>query len=105
MQQAQAAVPAQERIVIALRPEFFGLFKAVHGVLKTHDQRVGLVACTQLCFGPPLKSPYKRWKKSMAEITSWNKFDPAQYKTAAEIDAWITETRHKVMYRDATNID
>jgi len=25
--------------------------------------------------------------------------------TDAQIDAWVAETRHKVMYRDAQNVD
>ena len=26
-----------------------------------------------MCFGPPAKQPYKRWKKSLGEIVNWNK--------------------------------
>ena len=58
-----------------------------------------------MCFGPPAKEPYKRWKKEMDEIASWNRFDPAQFKSEAEIDDWVTTTRHKVMYRDESNVD
>lgn len=58
-----------------------------------------------MCFGPPAKEPYKRWKKELGEIVSWERFDMAQYKTDAELDDWITNTRHKVMYRDAGNVD
>lgn len=58
-----------------------------------------------MCFGHPAKAPYKRWKKSLAEILSWNRFDPAQHLTEAQIDAWVEETRHKVMYRDEKNVD
>ena len=58
-----------------------------------------------MCFGPPSKPPYKRWKKTLGEISNWNRFDPAHFKTDAEIDDWIATTRHKVMYRDAENVD
>jgi 5,6-dimethylbenzimidazole synthase len=58
-----------------------------------------------LCFGPPAKPPYKRWKKSLDEIVSWNRFDPAHAMTEAQIDDWVASTRHKVMYRDADNVD
>ena len=58
-----------------------------------------------MCFGPPAKPPYKRWKKELKEIASWNRFDPSQFKSDAELDEWITAKRHKVMYRDATNVD
>ena len=57
------------------------------------------------CFGPPLKPPYKRWKKKLDEIVSWERFDMRQYRTLAEIDRWVRETRHKVMYRDEQNVD
>lgn len=58
-----------------------------------------------MCFGAPAKPAYKRWKKSLGEIVSWNRFDPAQHLTEAQIDEWVASTRHKVMYRDEKNID
>ncbi|MGE0564661.1 MAG: nitroreductase family protein [Pseudolabrys sp.] len=58
-----------------------------------------------MCFGPPAKPPYKRWKKTLDEITNWNTFDRAHYMSDADIDDWIAKTRHKVMYRDAENVD
>jgi nitroreductase len=58
-----------------------------------------------MAFGPPAKPPYKRWKKSLAEITNWNRFERAHYMTEAQIDDWVATTRHKVMYRDAKNVD
>ena len=36
---------------------------------------------------------------------SWNRFDPANYRTVEQIDDWIKTTRHKVMYRDEAKID
>lgn len=58
-----------------------------------------------MCFGPAAKTPYKRWKKEMDEIVSWNRFDMTQFKTEAQIEDWVTTTRHKVMYRDENNVD
>jgi hypothetical protein len=58
-----------------------------------------------MCFGPPLKPSYKRWKKTLPQIMSWNRLDPANVLTDAQIDDWIRETRHKVMYRDESKID
>jgi nitroreductase len=58
-----------------------------------------------MCFGPPAKAPYKRWKKTLDEIVSWNRFDPAHLMTEAQIDEWVASTRHKVMYRDEKNVD
>src|SRR5882672_1166096 len=58
-----------------------------------------------MCFGPPAKQPYKRWKKNLGDIVNWNRFDRSHYMTGAQIDEWVTTTRHKVMYRDAQNVD
>jgi len=58
-----------------------------------------------MCFGPPARAPYKRWKKALGEIVSWNRFDPAHLMTEAQIDEWVASTRHKVMYRDEKNVD
>ena len=58
-----------------------------------------------MCFGPPLKASYKRWKKRLDQIMSWDRLDPKSVMTDAEIDEWIKTTRHKVMYRDESKID
>lgn len=58
-----------------------------------------------MCFGPPAAPPYKRWKKDLDQIRSWDRFDKANYMTTEEIDAWVRETRHKVMYKDEAKID
>lgn len=58
-----------------------------------------------MLFGVPAKSPYKRWKKTLPQILSWDRFNMANYMTLEEIDAWVREERHKVMYRDESKID
>jgi 5,6-dimethylbenzimidazole synthase len=58
-----------------------------------------------MCFGKPAKPAYKRWKKPLEDIVSWNRFDPAHFMTEAQIDEWIATTRHKVMYKDEKNVD
>jgi nitroreductase len=58
-----------------------------------------------LCFGPPAKAPYKRWKKTLGEIVNWNRFDPAHAMSEAQIDEWVATQRHRVMYKDAANVD
>jgi nitroreductase len=58
-----------------------------------------------MCFGPSAKPPYKRWKKTLADISNLNRFDSAHFMTEAQIDEWVANTRHKVMYRDAENVD
>lgn len=58
-----------------------------------------------MLFGIPAKPPYKRWKKTLPQILHWDRFDMANYKSVEEIDAWVREERHKVMYRDESKID
>jgi 5,6-dimethylbenzimidazole synthase len=58
-----------------------------------------------MCFGPPLKPSYKRWKKRLDEILSWDRLRRDAVMTDAEIDEWVRTTRHKVMYRDESKID
>jgi len=58
-----------------------------------------------MCFGPPLKPSYKRWKKRLDQIVSWETFDPANAMSDADIDEWIKTQRHKVMYRDESKVD
>ena len=76
--------------------------KAMKPLLGIPDE---LAVLDIMCFGPPSKPPYKRWKKSLNEIINWNKFDRSHFMTDAQIDEWVTTTRHKVMYRDAENVD
>ena len=58
-----------------------------------------------MCFGKPKKEPYKRWKKELHEIVNWDRFDPAHFMSNDAIEEWIQKQRHKVMFRDAKNID
>ncbi|MFP6772169.1 MAG: nitroreductase family protein, partial [Alphaproteobacteria bacterium] len=37
-----------------------------------------------MCFGPPAQPPYKRWKKDLDEIRSWDRFDMTKHQTAAD---------------------
>jgi 5,6-dimethylbenzimidazole synthase len=76
--------------------------KQVKPLLGIPDE---LAVIDVMCFGPPLKPSYKRWKKTLPQIMSWDRLDPANVMTEAEIDDWIKRTRHKVMYRDESKID
>jgi len=58
-----------------------------------------------MLFGVPAKPPYKRWKKTLPQIVSWDKFNMKNYQTLDDIDDWVRETRHKVMYRDEAKVD
>jgi nitroreductase len=76
--------------------------EAMRPLLKVPDE---LAILDIMCFGPPLKTPYKRWKKSPEEIIHWDVFDRKNFPTGEELDIWIKEKRHKVMYKDAARID
>jgi 5,6-dimethylbenzimidazole synthase len=58
-----------------------------------------------MCFGPPAKPSYKRWKRPLDQIMSWGRFNPECASTVEQIDEWIKSMRHKVMYRDESKID
>jgi nitroreductase len=58
-----------------------------------------------MCFGPPAKAVYKRWRKQLPEIMSWDRFDRANFMTDEQIEEWIETRRHRVMYRDEANVD
>lgn len=58
-----------------------------------------------ICFGPPKKEPYRRWKRPLDEILSWDRYDPRAFRTDAQIQEWIEKDRHKAMYRDESRID
>ncbi|MGH2852037.1 MAG: nitroreductase family protein [Solirubrobacteraceae bacterium] len=58
-----------------------------------------------MCFGPPAKPVYKRWKKDLSKILSWDRYDRSQHPSDAELDEWIATKRHRVMYRSHENVD
>jgi len=58
-----------------------------------------------MLFGVPLKPPYKRWKKTLSQIVSWDRFDMKNFMTIDQIDEWVRKQRHKVMYRDEAKVD
>ena len=76
--------------------------KKVKPLLEVPEE---LAVIDVMCFGPPLKPSYKRWKKTLEQIMSWDRFDPRQVMTDAQIDEWVKTTRHKVMYRDESRVD
>jgi len=76
--------------------------EAMKPLLRVPDE---LSVLDIMCFGPPLKAPYKRWKKELNQIVNWDTFDQANFMSDAELDLWIKEKRHKVMYKDEAKID
>lgn len=58
-----------------------------------------------MCFGPPKKASYKRWRRELNEIASYDSFNMENFWSDEMIDEWIKNKRHRVMYRDADNVD
>lgn len=56
-------------------------------------------------FGPPAQKPYKRWRRPLPEIAHRDRYDRAQFLSDAELEDWIRNRRHRVMYKDASKID
>jgi len=56
-------------------------------------------------FGPPAAAPYKRWRRPLDEIAHWDGYNTDHHMTDAELDDWIKTRRHRVMYKDASNVD
>lgn len=76
--------------------------KRVKPLLGVPDE---LAVIDVMCFGPPLKPSYKRWKKRLDQILSWNRFEASSFMTDAAVDEWVRTQRHKVMYRDESRVD
>jgi 5,6-dimethylbenzimidazole synthase len=64
-----------------------------------------LSALDVMCFGPPDKPPYKRWRKTWLMSATGTGFDASHFMTDAQIDEWVATTHHKVTYRDAEKVD
>ena len=58
-----------------------------------------------MCCGPPAKPVYKRWKKDLSEIISWDRYDRSHHMNDEELEEWIKTKRHRVMYRSEENVD
>lgn len=76
--------------------------QAIKPLLEVPDE---LAVIDIMCFGPPGKETYKRWRKQLREIMSWDRFDRANFMSDEQIEQWIETRRHRVMYRDESNVD
>lgn len=56
-------------------------------------------------FGPPAAKPYKRWRRSLDEILHYESYDNAHFMSDEDLDEWIKKRRHRVMFKDANNVD
>jgi hypothetical protein len=55
--------------------------------------------------GPPQHPSYKRWKKPLNQIMSWDRFNTDNFLTDEQVDQWVRDMRAKVMYRDESRVD
>jgi 5,6-dimethylbenzimidazole synthase len=76
--------------------------RAIRPLLDVPDE---LSLIDIMCFGPPRRPPYKRWKKRIDEIMSWDRYDRAKFRTSDQIDEWIENDRARVMFRDESRTD
>ncbi len=44
-----------------------------------------------MLFGVAASPPLRRWKKQVNEIASWNRFDPALFRSLEQIDAFVRD--------------
>jgi 5,6-dimethylbenzimidazole synthase len=58
-----------------------------------------------MCFGPPAKPVYKRWKKDLREILSWDRYNRDNFMSDDQLEEWINTKRHRVMFRSEENVD
>ena len=97
---AAAALGYAEWWITAIGQE--DIQRKIKPLLNVPDE---LAVIDVMCFGPPLKPSYKRWKKRLDQIMSWDRFNPENSMTDAQVDEWVKTTRHKVMYKDESKID
>jgi nitroreductase len=50
-----------------------------------------------MLFGPSLLPAEPRWKKTRAQIASWDRFDMAGFRTVEQIDEWMRDLRRKAL--------
>ncbi len=58
-----------------------------------------------ILFDPPAAAPYKRWRRPLEEIRHWDTYNSEHFMSDADLDDWIKTRRHRVMYKDASNVD
>jgi nitroreductase len=50
-----------------------------------------------MLFGPALLPAEPRWKKGREQISSWDRFDMAGFRTVEQIDEWMRDLRRKAL--------
>jgi 5,6-dimethylbenzimidazole synthase len=55
-----------------------------------------------MLFGPSLLPAPKRWKKQVAQIVSYDRFNMDNYKSVEQIDDWMRDLRHRALAHSET---
>ena len=74
-----------------------GLEEAGLGIAKELGVPADLRVVDFMLFGPALLPPPRRWKKQVSEIASWDRFDMANFRSVAQIDAWVGDVRQRAL--------
>lgn len=56
-------------------------------------------------FGPPASKPYKRWRRDRDEILHYDMYNSDHFMSDDDLQDWIKKRRHRVMFKDAQNVD
>jgi nitroreductase len=63
---------------------------SLHRLLGVPDD---LTITDIMAFGHAAGPVAKRWKREVQDISSWNQFDMANFRSVAQIDAWMADIR------------
>ncbi len=66
-----------------------GTVAALHPLLGVPED---LTITDLLLFGEAASPPMRRWKKTLAEVASWDRFDMRNFRSVAQIDAWMRDS-------------
>jgi hypothetical protein len=61
---------------------------ALHPLLGVPED---LAITDLLLFGHADAPPKRRWKKTLEEVASWDRFDMANFRSVEQIDAWMRD--------------
>lgn len=64
-----------------------------------------LVAYGTIPIGVPEKDVSLRWRRPLAQIVHWNRYDPTKFRPQALIDHYVGKLRPFAMYRGDENMD
>jgi nitroreductase len=89
---AAAALGYQSWWVSAL-----GLDEAATAIARELGVPSDLRVTDFMLFGPSLVPTPRRWKRTVAEISSWDRFDMAKFRSVEQIDAWVGDVRRQAL--------